>query len=878
MSILSRRPPSFALLALPLFVCEACGSNTSSSTTDKDGGADSAMGPDTHTQPDMATPDTAAIPDANAGSASEAGSSSAFVYFIKQTNGTTSATMASGNITVNGSYGTSGNAFKYVAPNYYGTASNGFIAFPTTMTGDFTISAEITITTQNKANNACGIGLGMTTGWNPTDTYGYVLMRNSTNAAAGYYVSGSGNISAGAPGVPFTDGTPLALSVARSGKSITLSAGPVGGSATSATVATSSLTDGTNVYGDGPVYPAISFNNVVATISKLIVKDGGGNTVFDSATGSLVNYVPAALALASSSVSMIKGGSASVTAMANAIGGSVSGVTAVSADTTIATVSVDNGATSSTLTVSGLKGGVTTLTVTNSADSSTVTNTRTVLVAVNDYPNTDNYGSKGLTSYPAPGTTSAYPDGEFALTFDAAPTLNVGGTIKIFKLFDGSEVDSIGFANETQTFGSTVINVGSQLARVDGNTIYFTPHLGKLTYATDYFVVIPTTSITGTVNGVAFNGLSNLTTVATWKFTTRAAPALDFSNITVDGSQTSAANFRSLATVLNALGANAAIPSNVTINVAAGTYRELLRYSGQATTPQTINIVGPAGNKRGDTCIFQFANGNSVNGNTQTRSTFYFTGANLVLQNITLKNTGARAQVAQAETLYFASGGNATLAAYNSSFYSNQDTLQTSGRNWFYNCYIEGNVDFIWGTAQAAVFENCSMHFVNDLGGGAATYSLVVARTGATITANGTVGKGYVALNSAVGVDANVTATFGRDAGGSGFYDQVALINVAFSGAGTIGPGLWNIATAPLAMGDASYVGWKSAGCTGLNIAALTTATGTSATIASQSTEYDTRDHILNRVVTITSGAPSGYEAVAAPWDVSSLATTWGAP
>ena len=126
------------------------------STTDKDGGADSAMGPDTHTQPDMATPDTAAIPDANAGSASEAGSSSAFVYFIKQTNGTTSATMASGNITVNGSYGTSGNAFKYVAPNYYGTASNGFIAFPTTMTGDFTISAEITITTRSRGSVCAG--------------------------------------------------------------------------------------------------------------------------------------------------------------------------------------------------------------------------------------------------------------------------------------------------------------------------------------------------------------------------------------------------------------------------------------------------------------------------------------------------------------------------------------------------------------------------------------------------------------------------------------------------------------------------------------------------------------------------------------------------
>ncbi len=869
MSNQDRRDLSLALFALPLLVCGACSSKSSTPTTANDAGADGPSGHDVYTPPDInATEDT--------GGSGETGSTSAFVYFIKQANGTTSATTAAGSITVNSSYSSSGNGFKYVSPNYYGTSSNGFISFPTAMTGDFSISAEITVTTQNKANNACGIGLGMTTGFNPTDTYAYILMRNSNNSTNGYYVNGAGTISAGAPSVPFTNGTPLALTFSRTGKNITYGAGPTGGTVTSNTVATSSLTDETNVYGDGAVYPAVSFNNVVASIAKLVIKDAAGTTVFDSATGTLVTYVPAALVLSSTSVSMTKGASATVTATANAIGGAVSGVTAVPSDPSIATVTVDNGATNSTLTISGLKGGVTTVTVTNTADTSTVTNTKTFLVAVNDYATSDSYGT--LSAYPAPGATSAFPDGEFALTFDSAPTLTQGGTIKIFKLSDGTEVDSIGFANESQTFGTTVINVGSQLVRVDGNTVYFAPHLGKIAYGTDYYVVMPTTSITGTLNGVTFNGFSNLSSVATWRFTTKAAPTLDFTNVTVDGAQTSTANFRTLGAALNAIAASATAPANVTINVAAGTYRELLRYTGPGgTTQQTITILGPAGNKQGDTCVFQYANGNNVNGSTQARPTFYFTGANLVLQNITLKNTGTRTQYGQAETLYFASGTN-TLAAYNSSFSSNQDTLQTSGRSWFYKCYIEGNVDFIWGTSQAALFENCSMHFLNDLGGAAASYSLVVARTGSTVTGNGTVGKGYVVLNSAVSVDANVTATFGRDAGTGAWYDQVALINIAFSGAGTIGAGLWNTTTAPLSLGDASYVGWKSAGCTGLNLASLTTATGTSATIANQSTEYDTRDHILNRVVTVTSGSPSGYEAVPTAWDVSSLASAWGAP
>ncbi|MEO6599682.1 MAG: hypothetical protein ABIQ16_07405, partial [Polyangiaceae bacterium] len=58
----------------------------------------------------------------------------------------------------------------------------------------------------------------------------------------------------------------------------------------------------------------------------------------------------------------------------------------------------------------------------------------------------------------------------------------------------------------------------------------------------------------------------------------------------------------------------------------------------------------------------------------------------------------------------------------------------------------------------------------------------------------------------------------------------------------------------------------------------LTTATGTSASIASQAAEYDTRDNILNRVVTVTAGVPAGYQAAATTWNVASLATAWGAP
>src|SRR5262249_24915532 len=106
-----------------------------------------------------------------------------------------------------------------------------------------------------------------------------------------------------------------------------------------------------------------------------------------------------------------------------AIGGAIAGVTATSSDATIATVTVDNGATGSTLTINGLKGGVATVTVTNTGDASADTKTKTILVSVAEYAATDPYGSIATLTYPAPGAATAFTDGELALTFDAPPTL-----------------------------------------------------------------------------------------------------------------------------------------------------------------------------------------------------------------------------------------------------------------------------------------------------------------------------------------------------------------------------------------------------------------------------------------------------------------------
>lgn len=826
-------------------------------------------------------------------STSSSSSSTNYVYFVKQANGTTTATPvdapANNSIAVSATYGTSGNAFKYVSGvGYYGTNSNGFISYHTPMSGDFTISATITITAQNKANNACGIGVGMTTGFNATDRYAYALMRNSSNFFASCYVNSATNVNMTNSSLSFTNNTSYDITFRRTGTSIYWSAVQSGGTTpTEVTFATSNCTDGTTVYGDSAVYPCISFNNVNATITNLVIRDASNNVVFNSTTGDVITFIPASLTLSSTTASVEVGLSTTVTAVAKAIGGSIASVTAVADDPTVVDVSVTNGSSDSTITLTGLKGGVANVTVTNTADSNSVTRTKTIVVSVNAYSNTDDYGTIPASSlYPQAGSTGAYTDGELAITFDSAPTLNSGGSIKIYRYSDGVEVDSIAFTGETQTTWSTTINVGTQLVRISGNTLYFTPHFGKLEYNTKYYIAIPTTAITGTFNGYTFVGFSNKKTVATWNFTTRSAPSLTASNVTVDGSQTSTADFRTIQGALSyldtAFGPGTTSPVNVTINVAAGTYNEFVYYKGG----HNITIAGPAGNNKGDTCIVQYINGNMMNGSTHTRAMFYISNSNLVLKNITLKNNGVRSVVGQAETIYFANGTGKTMAAYNCTFSSRQDTIQTSGRNWFYRCHIEGNVDFIWGTADVALFEDCTLRVINDVNNGSMqSYSIIVARTGVTNVSP--VGKGYVLMNSTVAVDNGVTVYFGRNAGGSGFYDQAALINVTFSASGygsdtgltpVIGTGLWNTATAPLGISPYDTIGWKSSGCSGLNYSSLTTAANTSSSIASQATEYDTRDHILNRYITISGGAVTGFADASTIWDISALVSDFGAP
>ncbi|KAL4636594.1 hypothetical protein ACB092_03G020000 [Castanea dentata] len=87
-------------------------------------------------------------------------------------------------------------------------------------------------------------------------------------------------------------------------------------------------------------------------------------------------------------------------------------------------------------------------------------------------------------------------------------------------------------------------------------------------------------------------------------------------------------------------------------------------------------------------------------GNSLESSTFKLYAPNFMARDITFKITWAPAALVR--------GDNASF--YGCGFIGIQDTLtDLIGRHYFYNCYIEGAVDFIWGASQS-LYQNSEIN------------------------------------------------------------------------------------------------------------------------------------------------------------------------
>jgi polygalacturonase len=157
-----------------------------------------------------------------------------------------------------------------------------------------------------------------------------------------------------------------------------------------------------------------------------------------------------------------------------------------------------------------------------------------------------------------------------------------------------------------------------------------------------------------------------------------------------------------------------------TVLIKPGTYREVVhvakphvRLQGLADGPEQVVIV--------------HSNSAYSSGGTFHSATAFVTGddfyaSNMTFQNDYSRNHGQQPQGSQAIALSVRSD---RAIFRNVRFLGAQDTLFAASRScqsdagpcvparqYFYNCYIEGNVDFIFGDAEA-VFDHCHIHVIS---------------------------------------------------------------------------------------------------------------------------------------------------------------------
>lgn len=144
---------------------------------------------------------------------------------------------------------------------------------------------------------------------------------------------------------------------------------------------------------------------------------------------------------------------------------------------------------------------------------------------------------------------------------------------------------------------------------------------------------------------------------------------------------------------------------SVRVFIKNGVYKEkiLMNY--------TLNNVTLEGESRDGVVISNGDYAQLNNMGTSGSYTLRIDGNNITLKNLTVENTAG--PVGQAVALHTTGD---KIHVIDCNILGNQDTLYATGRNsraLFDNCYIEGTVDFIFGSA-TALFRNCDIHAKSD--------------------------------------------------------------------------------------------------------------------------------------------------------------------
>ncbi len=173
-----------------------------------------------------------------------------------------------------------------------------------------------------------------------------------------------------------------------------------------------------------------------------------------------------------------------------------------------------------------------------------------------------------------------------------------------------------------------------------------------------------------------------------------AAPPKSELVVAADGS----GDFKTVQAAIDAVPANSA--ARTTIRVKRGTYAELIIVAAEK---KNLTLRGE---DRHGTVI---AATNNAKLNPRRREMFSAEADGFVLENLTLHNTTPY-RGSQAETIRVHAD---RVVLRDCDFLSFQDTLRLDGRVFVDRCYVEGDVDFVWGGG-AVYFNRCELKALHD--------------------------------------------------------------------------------------------------------------------------------------------------------------------
>jgi pectin methylesterase-like acyl-CoA thioesterase len=330
-----------------------------------------------------------------------------------------------------------------------------------------------------------------------------------------------------------------------------------------------------------------------------------------------------------------------------------------------------------------------------------------------------------IALFPAPGARDQCNDPSLRITFSGPPTLHASGRVDVF---DTSFPDVAGGINLAAATVSETIHgttfTQERAAYVDGNSIvlYLQPRL--LIRGATYYVRMPEGAITGP-GGVPLV----IDDHTTWSFTIAQDAPSDTSSlrVAIDGT----GDFCSPQAAIDATGAG-----NATIEIGRGHYYGIVYFRDKSQL--TLR-----GDDRKQTVLLG-TNNENLNGGTARRALIGVDDASdLTIENLTIHNLTQQGG-SQAEALRMQDCDRCIVR--DADILSLQDTLLWSGRVFARNCYIEGNVDFIWGTGTA--------YFVD-------SEIKTVGRSGYNVQArNGALGFGYVFVDSRLTSEPGLTGNW----------------------------------------------------------------------------------------------------------------------